>query len=158
VENLMIDKREYISKSVEETQKIAFDLISQFPQYKVYALHGELGAGKTAFTSGIAAALEINQLIKSPTFTIINEYTGGKNFLYHIDLYRLNSPDEALMLGFEDYLESGGITVVEWPERAEELFPENTVHITLKPLHDPNHREIEVILPSEDRDKKELPL
>jgi len=142
-----MSKRKYISKSVEETQKIAFDLINKCPQFKVYALHGDLGAGKTAFTSGIAAALEINQPIKSPTFTIINEYTGGKTPLYHIDLYRLNSPDEALMLGFEDYLESGGMTVVEWPERAEELFPEDTVHITLIALDNPNHREIDVLLP-----------
>ena len=142
-----MSKRKYISKSVEETQKIAFDLINKCPQFKVYALHGDLGAGKTAFTSGIAAALEINQPIKSPTFTIINEYAGGKTPLYHIDLYRLNSPDEALMLGFEDYLESGGMTVVEWPERAEELFPEDTVHITLIALDNPNHREIDVLLP-----------
>ena len=143
----MSNNKKYISRSVAETQKIAFDLVNQCPQYKVYALHGNLGAGKTALTSGIAAALEINQPIKSPTFTIINEYSEGIVPLYHIDLYRLNSPDEALMLGFEDYLESGGITVVEWPERAEELFPEDTVHITLKALDDPNHREIEVVLP-----------
>ncbi|MDA3799078.1 MAG: tRNA (adenosine(37)-N6)-threonylcarbamoyltransferase complex ATPase subunit type 1 TsaE [Kiritimatiellae bacterium] len=135
-------ERKYISKSVEETQQIAFNFVKEHPELKVYALHGNLGAGKTALTAGIAAALDIHQPIKSPTFTIINEYAGGGLPLYHIDLYRLNSPDEALMLGFEDYLESNGVTVVEWPERASELFPEDTVHITLTPLDDPNHREI----------------
>ena len=135
----------YISKSVAETQQIAFDFVKDHPKLKVYALHGDLGAGKTALTAGIAAALDINQPIKSPTFTIINEYAGGGLPLYHIDLYRLNSPDEALMLGLEDYLESNGVTVVEWPERATELFPKNTVHITLTPLDDPKHREIRLI-------------
>jgi tRNA threonylcarbamoyladenosine biosynthesis protein TsaE len=143
----MSNQQIYISSSVEETQKIAFNLINDYPEFKVYALHGDLGAGKTALTSGIACALKINQPIKSPTFTIINEYVGGSLPLYHIDLYRLNSPDEALMLGFEDYLESGGVTVVEWPERAEELFPQDTVHVTLKALDDPNCREITIVIP-----------
>lgn len=133
----------YISKNVEETQQIAFDFVSNHPDLTVYALHGDLGAGKTAFTAGIAKFLNIDQPIKSPTFTIINEYYGD-TWLFHIDLYRLSSSDDALMIGFEDYLESDGVTVVEWPERASDLFPEGTVHITLKALADENTREIEI--------------
>ena len=81
-----------ISHSVEDTWNIARSLIDQLPDRAVLALHGELGSGKTCFVQGLAAALDISQAITSPTFTIVNEYSGTRP-LYHIDLYRLNSPD-----------------------------------------------------------------
>lgn len=86
-------------------------------------LYGDLGAGKTNFTYGIARGLDVQeQYISSPTFTFVNEYP-GRVPLYHIDLYRLKDPDELENIGFEEYIESDGVTVIEWAERAEDALP-----------------------------------
>lgn len=132
-----------ISHSPDETCEIARDLIQQLPCRAVIALHGELGSGKTCFVQGLALALEINQPVTSPTFTIVNEYTGSRS-LFHIDLYRMNSPDEILAFGFEDYLEADGITAIEWAERAGSLIPGNATHIYFETMPDPSRRSIEI--------------
>lgn len=109
----------------------------------VLALHGNLGSGKTCFVQGIALALDIRQAVTSPTFTIVNEYK-GRLPLYHIDLYRLNSPEESFGFGFEEYLEAKGIVAVEWAERAENLIPDNAVHIYFETMANAEERKITI--------------
>ena len=96
----------------------------------VIALHGDLGAGKTCFIQGYAAALGIDEPLTSPTYTLIGEYE-GRLPLHHIDLYRLSGPEEALGLGLEEYFDANGITAIEWAERAEGLLPPDMLHIQI---------------------------
>ena len=98
----------------------------------VLAMTGELGAGKTCFVKGVAAGLGVMQEITSPTFTLINEYRGGRLPLVHIDLYRLETVREAANIGIEDYLGGPGVTVIEWAERIASLLPPRTIHIQLE--------------------------
>lgn len=90
----------------------------------VLALCGDLGAGKTQFVKGLAEGLEIKSEVTSPTFTLIHEYGGGLLPLFHIDLYRLETPGEALQLGLDEYLSPSGVTVIEWADKFPELLPE----------------------------------
>ena len=135
--------RQIVSHSPEETWQIARTLIQEHPGRIVLALHGDLGSGKTCFVQGLAAALGIRRAITSPTFTVINEYKGPRP-LCHIDLYRLNSPDEALGIGFEDYLETDGVTAVEWAERAGDLIPEDAIHVYFQAMEGSNERSIRI--------------
>lgn len=99
----------------------------------VIALHGQMGAGKTTFVHALCAEKGVNDIVGSPTFSIINEYRykddEGTKKIYHLDLYRLRDEEEAIQAGVEDCLYSGSICLVEWPERAPGIFPENTVHV-----------------------------
>ena len=110
----------------------------------VIALHGNLGAGKTCFTQGLAQAAGVTEPVCSPTYTLISEYQGTIPF-HHIDLYRLSGPQEALDLGIDEYLETDGITVIEWAERAGELLPPFTIHVRLTRGDDEQARTIEII-------------
>lgn len=110
----------------------------------VIALHGNLGAGKTCFTQGLARAAGVTEPVCSPTYTLISEYQGTVPF-HHIDLYRLTGPEEAYDLGFDEYLETDGIIVIEWAERAAELIPPDAIHIQLKRGEDEQVRSIEMI-------------
>lgn len=132
-----------VSNGPEHTRSIAGKLAEQLESGAVLSLHGELGSGKTCFVQGLAWALGVQQAVSSPTYTIINEYV-GRLPVYHIDLFRVQTPEEALALGIENYLEPDGITVVEWGERAADLFPEHTVHVTLDALSDRNSRVITI--------------
>lgn len=107
----------------------------------VVALYGELGSGKTTLIKGIARGLGVREPVRSPSFVIITEYTGPIP-VYHIDLYRLNSAEEALAVGLDSYLAGDGVCLVEWAERAEALFPPDTIRIRLRVI--PNGREIEI--------------
>ena len=99
----------------------------------VIALHGEMGAGKTTFVHAVCHKLGVQNAVSSPTFSIINEYTtaAGKT-IYHLDLYRLKSVQEALDAGVEDCFYSGNLCIVEWPEIAPAIFPENTLHVYIE--------------------------
>lgn len=103
--------------SERETEALAQKLAGELKAGDVLALDGDLGAGKTAFTRGLAAGLGYRGRVQSPTFTIVNEYDGGRLTLFHFDLYRLTSPEELFDIGFEDYLDRGGVCCVEWSER-----------------------------------------
>jgi tRNA threonylcarbamoyladenosine biosynthesis protein TsaE len=131
------------SQSVAETIEIGRSLAQQFRGGEVFALHGDLGAGKTCLVKGIALGLGITQDITSPTFTLINEYPTGRLPLYHIDLYRLDSPQDAINIGIEDYLTPTGITVIEWAEKISDLLPPHTRHIRLALIGE-NSRQIEL--------------
>ncbi|MBU0679080.1 MAG: tRNA (adenosine(37)-N6)-threonylcarbamoyltransferase complex ATPase subunit type 1 TsaE [Verrucomicrobia bacterium] len=133
----------HTSNSPEETHAVARDLLANLTVPAVLALHGELGAGKTCFIQGLAAALGIRDAVGSPTYTLVNEYR-GKLPLYHIDLYRVNSAQEAWALGLDEYLEGDGITAIEWAERAESLLPQNTLHLTFEVCSETDIRRITV--------------
>lgn len=110
---------------------------------KVVAFHGEMGAGKTTFIHAFCDALGVMDAVGSPTFSLINEYSYPEGIMYHIDLYRLNSAEEAQRAGVEDCLYSGDLCLVEWPERIPELLPPDTVHVFLEVL-DTDKRSIRI--------------
>jgi len=140
--NIKTDKT-ILSKSPEDTHALARELLGDMGPGTVLALHGELGAGKTCFIQGLAKALGINRPVGSPTFTLINEYPCHPP-LYHIDLYRISGPDEALGLGIDEYLAGDGITAIEWAERILELLPEKTMHIHMEPGENEEERLISI--------------
>ena len=102
--------------SPEETEAVGRKLAAQLRPGDVLAYYGDLGAGKTAFTRGLAAGLGVTEPVTSPTYTIVNEYLSGHLPLFHFDMYRLGSADELFDIGWEDYLAHGGICAVEWSE------------------------------------------
>ena len=124
---------EYISNSPQETEQLGARLAARLSPGAVLAFTGDLGAGKTAFTRGLAQGLGIDERVTSPTFTIVNEYTGGRLPLFHFDMYRLASSDELFDIGWEDYLNRSGVCAVEWSERiADALEEDNVIHIDIR--------------------------
>ena len=108
---------------------------------KVFAFHGEMGAGKTTFIHALCDVLKVKGNVSSPTFSIINEYDAADQLVYHIDLYRIKDDEEALRAGVEDCLFSGNYCFVEWPEKAPSIFPDETVHVSIRVV-DPQTRTI----------------
>ena len=107
---------EYITNSPEETEALGERLAKHLTPGTVLAYRGDLGAGKTAFTRGLARGLGYKEPVTSPTYTIVNEYLGGRLPLFHFDMYRLSSEEDLWDIGWEDYLERGGVCAVEWSE------------------------------------------
>lgn len=131
---------ETTSKSVADTHAAARTLLAQcHAPSTVLALHGELGSGKTCFVQGLGEALGIQAPMTSPTFTLINEYAGARP-LYHIDLYRIQDPEELFSIGLLDYFDKPGITAIEWAERAGDLIPPNAIHVYFELLRESGHR------------------
>ncbi len=131
-----------ITKSEKETQEAGEKLVQTLAPGSVVAMYGDLGAGKTAFVRGMTRGLGIDFPVSSPTFNVVNEYP-GKVPLFHFDMYRLGSADELFDIGWDDYLERGGICAVEWSENVEEAFEPGTVKVTITKLGD-SEREITV--------------
>ena len=125
----------FISNSPEETEKVGEALGKVLTPGTVIAYQGDLGAGKTAFTRGLARGLGCRELVTSPTYTIVNEYLGGRLPLFHFDMYRLGSSDDLFDIGWEDYLERDGVCAVEWSENVEDAM-ENPLVITIEKLSD----------------------
>ena len=123
-------KYEFISKSKEETQKLGAFIAKEFLPGDVVLLKGDLGAGKTTLTGGVAKALDIKDDVISPTFNIMKCYFKGKLPLYHIDAYRLENQN--IELGLDEYIEGNGVCFIEWPQYIEPLLPDETLSITLK--------------------------
>ncbi len=120
----------YITNSPAETEALGAALAEQLQPGTVIAYTGDLGAGKTAFTRGLARGLGYLEPVTSPTYTVVNEYLGGKMPLFHFDMYRLGSAEDLWDIGWEDYLDRGGICAVEWSENvAEALEDPIFVHI-----------------------------
>ena len=122
---------EYLSHSETETEAAGQALAAKLRPGDVVAYRGDLGAGKTAFTRGLARGLGCHGRVTSPTFTIVNEYEGPTP-LFHFDLYRLGGEEELWDIGWEDYLARNGVCAVEWSEIAPGALPENTVYVTLR--------------------------
>jgi tRNA threonylcarbamoyladenosine biosynthesis protein TsaE len=114
-----------ISRQPSETIAFARDLASRLRPGSIIALTGDLGSGKTQFVKGLAAGIGFGGEVTSPTFTLIHEYVGGRLPIYHFDFYRLENEDEALRLGLEEYLQGGGICVIEWAGKFRELIPKD---------------------------------
>ena len=135
--------------SVEETWKLAKKLAAELKAGDIVCLEGDLGAGKTTFTQGLAAALGVPGRVTSPTFCIVQEHrsetesSSAKHFLVHMDLYRLHGEDDVIAIGWEDYLAEGAILVVEWPERAGPLIPATARHVVFTHLDGEECRRIE---------------
>ena len=123
---------EYCSNSVEETEALGAELAARLRPGDVVAYTGDLGAGKTAFTRGVARGLGIPEGVTSPTFTIVNEYEGGRLPLFHFDLYRLGDPEELFDIGWEDYLARGGVCAVEWSENVKEALDRQTIWVEIR--------------------------
>lgn len=139
--------------SEEETWAFAQRVAKRLRPGMVLALQGDLGAGKTTFMQGIGAALGVRRPVTSPTFTLVVEYPTPHFLLVHMDLYRLTGPDDLLTIGYSEYLESGAVVAVEWPERAAELIPADAVRLTFMLTDEAQTRVIEVDgLPSEECD------
>ncbi len=136
------DVKEIISLSAQQTWEIARSIGEKLRQGDVLALSGELGSGKTCFTGGLARGLGVDEKyqITSPTFTLINEYP-ARHRLYHFDVYRIKDYDEFEDLGYEEYLGSEGVVVIEWAEKIAKRLPVNTLWITFEYL-DENDRKI----------------
>ncbi len=126
-----------VNFKLEKIQDAALKLLSAAGSHKVIALHGEMGAGKTTFIHALCEAMGVKDVVTSPTFSIINQYKTIKGeTIYHIDLYRIKDEQEAANAGVEDCLYSGDICLVEWPEKAPGIFPEDTLHITISSVDD----------------------
>ncbi len=123
---------EIISNSPGETRALGRRLAGLLTPGTVLAFTGDLGAGKTAFVSGLAEGLGVADRVTSPTFTIVNEYEGGRLPLFHFDLYRLGSAGELLDIGWDDYLDRGGVCAVEWSENAPEAMADGGQLITVR--------------------------
>ena len=123
---------ELLSHSPEETEDIGARLAQRLGPGAVVAFTGDLGAGKTAFTRGLARGLGIPDRVTSPTFTIVNEYEGGRLPLFHFDMYRLGSADELFDIGWEDYLRRGGVCAVEWSENIADALEEDAVRVDIR--------------------------
>ena len=120
-----------ITKSPEQTELLGKKLAELLRPGDVIAYYGDLGAGKTAFTRGLAAGLGIREAVTSPTYTIVNEYLSGRMPLFHFDMYRLSSSEELFDLGWEDYLARGGVCAVEWSENVADALTD-AISITIE--------------------------
>ena len=129
----------YITNSPSETEALGAALGRILPPGTVLAYRGDLGAGKTAFTRGLARGLGCPDLVTSPTYTIVNEYLGGRLPLFHFDMYRLSCAEDLWDIGWDDYLDRGGICAVEWSENVADAM-EDPVIVTIEKLGDTSRR------------------
>lgn len=122
----------FISNSPEDTAKAGAEWARKARAGDVFALVGDLGAGKTQFAKGFVAEIGSRAEVTSPTFTLLHEYGGGRFPVYHFDFYRLGTPDAVLRLGFDEYTEGDGVCLIEWADRFPQLLPAGAVMITIE--------------------------
>src|SRR5688572_27524541 len=131
------------ANSLEDLRRIAGEIALQLDKYPIVTLKGELGAGKTTLAQMICTELGITELVTSPTYTLVNEYASGDKKIYHFDLYRLNKEEELEGFGFIEYLDSGNICLIEWPEIAENCLHDfNTLDIVIHKENDARNIEL----------------
>lgn len=119
--------------SLDTIHEAAKEFIKGMGDGKVFAFYGKMGAGKTTFIKALCEVLEVKDVITSPTFAIINEYTDGNdNPIYHFDFYRIKKLEEVYDMGYEDYFYSGNLCLLEWPELVEDVLPENVIKVTIE--------------------------
>jgi tRNA threonylcarbamoyladenosine biosynthesis protein TsaE len=131
-------ERIFTMTDIDQTARIFWE---SFPNKKIHAFKGKMGAGKTTFIRALCAAKKVREMVGSPTFSIINEYSFSGGIIYHLDLYRLKDEEEAIRAGVEDCLYSGEICLVEWPDRAPGIFPDDSFGVLLESI-DENTRKI----------------
>jgi tRNA threonylcarbamoyladenosine biosynthesis protein TsaE len=119
--------------SLDEIGKVAKEFVAAMGDKKVFAFYGKMGAGKTTFIKAVCEELGVEDVINSPTFAIVNEYVDGQGDpIYHFDFYRIKNPQEVLDIGYEDYVYSGHVCFMEWPELIENLLPDDAVKVTIE--------------------------
>src|SRR5690606_13331013 len=121
-----------VAKSLSDLPDVAQEIISTFPEERIFLFYGNMGAGKTTLIHALCAALGVQEQTSSPTFSIVNEYSSQKGTLYHFDFYRLKNESEAYDLGYEEYFYSGNYCFVEWPEKIANLLPEQYLKIAVE--------------------------
>ena len=124
----------YTTNNADETKKVGYELARELEESgraKFIALRGEMGVGKTAFTSGFCSYFGISS-VKSPTYTVMNEYRGNGAVIYHFDMYRITDGDDLYSIGYYDYIDSDAYSIVEWSENIEDFLPELTVTVTIE--------------------------
>ena len=130
---LRTEEMEIIIESIDQIKEAAKEFVAQMGENKVFAFYGKMGAGKTTFIKAICEELGVEDVINSPTFAIVNEYLDGKGeTIYHFDFYRIKKESEAYDIGFEDYVYSGNLCFMEWPELIEDLLPEDAVKVMIE--------------------------
>lgn len=124
--------------NLEDLSRAAKQFIQMMEDYTIFAFVGEMGVGKTTFIKALSKELGVEDITNSPSFSIINEYRSDTTaeLIYHFDCYRLNNIEEACEIGVEDYFDSGALSLIEWPERIEELLPEDTVVVRISENED----------------------
>ena len=135
---------EQVTNSPAETEALGAALAEELKPGAVVAFTGDLGAGKTAFIRGLARGLGIGERVTSPTFTIVNEYEGGRLPLFHFDMYRLDSADELFDIGWEDYLARGGVCAVEWSEKVSEALEPGAIRVDIRRGGDDGQRVVTI--------------
>ena len=130
---------EFITHSPEETEQVGVALAQVLRPGTIIAYRGDLGAGKTAFTRGLARGLGAGEPVTSPTYTIVNEYLSGRLPLFHFDMYRLHSADDLWDIGWDDYLERGGVCAVEWSENVSDAM-EDAITVSIEKLDDTSRK------------------
>lgn len=126
-------KTKIICKTLNDLPKTAQTLLQTHADKRLFAFYGSMGAGKTTFIKEICVALGVESMVNSPTFSIINEYfTIEGDSIYHFDFYRIKKKEEIMDIGYEEYLYSGHYCLMEWPEKIEELLPDNIVYVSIK--------------------------
>jgi len=131
------------ASNLQDTDKIGKIIGESLKSGTVICLEGDLGAGKTTLTQSIAKGLEIHDYVTSPTFTIIKEYNGRLN-LYHMDAYRLDSEDEMYDLGYDEYINSDGVCIIEWASKIKGLIPKSAINITININYENSNRELDI--------------
>lgn len=122
-----------VIKNLTDIDRAAEEFLEKIGDHRIIAFFAPMGAGKTTFTTALCRRLGVGDSVCSPTFTIVNEYmTGSGDPVYHFDFYRINKVAEALDIGFYDYMDSGNLCLIEWPENIEELLPEETLRVSIK--------------------------
>ncbi|UTW63330.1 tRNA (adenosine(37)-N6)-threonylcarbamoyltransferase complex ATPase subunit type 1 TsaE [bacterium SCSIO 12741] len=120
------------ARQLDDLPAIARNLLAEFPEDRVFAFVGKMGAGKTTFINALCQELGVIEETGSPTFSLVNEYQGGAGDpVYHFDFYRIENPEEALDMGFEEYLESGHYNLVEWPDRVDAYLPADMILVKI---------------------------
>ena len=123
-------------KNIDNIREAAREFIEHIGEHRVFAFYGEMGAGKTTFIKAICEELGVEDVITSPTFAIVNEYTSSDGPIFHFDFYRIKKLEEVYDMGFEDYFYSGALCFIEWPELIEEVLPEDAVKVSIKEEED----------------------
>lgn len=132
---------EILIKSLEDLDRAAGEFLQQIGENRLVAFYAPMGAGKTTFITALCKHLGVEDAVCSPTFTIVNEYLSATgDSVYHFDFYRITKPSEALDIGLEDYLYSGSLCLMEWPENIEELLPEETLKVRIQVQTDGSRR------------------
>ncbi len=147
LKNITMGYKKFIIKNPDELSDVAREIIFYLNHYPVVSLSGTLGSGKTALVKEICKLLKVKDIVTSPTFTLVNEYSTPEGIpIYHFDFYRISRPEEIYDLGYEEYLFSGKICFIEWPEMAENMLLPDTLRVNIV-LDNTKHRHITIELP-----------